>query len=841
MKKLNVGIVAHVDAGKTTLCESMLELVGSIKKAGRVDNGTATLDYNDLEKQRGITIYSKQISFDYNDLHITIVDTPGHVDFSSEMERTLKILDYAIIVINGTDGIQSHTKTVLELLNKNKIKYFIFFNKMDISYLDKFSLIKQVEDITNISCVNFSELNENEYEKIALSDDNIFNNFIINNTVDLNDIKYLINTNKIIPCYFGSALLNQGVDDLLCGLCSCYNKKIDYGYDDVKLIIYKISYDDKNQRLSHALVKQGILNVKDSIVNEKIDQIRFYQGNKYSLKQKAMAGDICVVTGLNYSYSGQVIGDGIDISYNLKSCMKYCVNILDNKHMYEVFESFKLLEQEDPMLILEYDNQLKQLFIHAMGEIHLEVLQYTMKTRFNSLIDFSKGEIIYLESIADEVIGYGHFEPLKHYAEVHIKLEPLDRNSGIIVENKIETNDCLIQYQKQIESYLQKNIIPGVLTKSKLSDIKFTILSAKSHQKHTSSQDFIEATKRAVRQALMCANNILLEPFIEFEIEINQDCISNIIFELEQRSCKYKFNEDVNNLTKITGSGPVGLMFDFERQFQILTQSNGKYFSSSSNYKICRNQDEIINNINYDPLSDESFPANSIFCKQGAGYSVPYQEVKSAMHLDTNYTKKEHNFKNDTDDLSLESIFEKTYGKVQIKQFNKVRKVVEESKTFEPVVQCYLIDGYNLMHELSKQNNVDIIDFQDSRNQLINIVADYQGYKNCLLIIVFDGHKVVGGIGSKSKINENVHIVYTKESQTADMYIESITGELASKYQVTVVTSDALQQLIVLGQGATRLSSREFFIEYDYLCKNKLKEYNDKQIKHFTHDIKNTK
>lgn len=817
MKKINIGVVAHVDAGKTTFCECLFEICGLINKRGRVDHKDAFFDYDLLEKKRGITIFSKEAVINYEDLEITLLDTPGHFDFSSEMERTLQILDYAIIIINSNNGVQNHTRTLWKLLNKYNIKPIFFCNKMDSTFYSEDYLIESLENLCNSNVVNFTNMDN---EKIAYINDELMEHFICNNNFENYSFDSLFKTNDIIPCFFGSALNNTGVIPLLDFL----NKQPITFVDDetLKYYVYKISFD-KNIRLTHVFIKSGILKVKDKLNDEKINEIRKYNGIKYLTLNEVHCNQTCTLVGLNSTYIGQSVGFDNSFNPEIKACMKYSVISCNNVDIFNVYEKFKILQQEDPLLLVNYDHSKKFLCINAMGEIHLEILKHIFVTRFNYEIDFIEGEIIYLETIIDPVIGYGHYEPLKHYAEVHIKIMPLNRGEGIRVSNNVNKDLCPIQYIKQIEKYLLLNEIPGVLNKSKLTDIEFVILAAKGHETHTSSGDFIEATKRAVRNGLLHGNNVLLEPFVNFVIKIQPNNVSSVLFELEKRASCYEVSSDDLFVT-ITGDAPLFLMHDFQRKIQLLSCIDDCYSYSVDDYKVCRNQVEILKKYHYNPLEDIEFTGNSIFCNNGSGFSVKYDVAKNHMHMYTNYQKEKKDIIEDVSMNDLEKIFERTYGKVERKQFKEIKKVPQESGTYKFLPSCVVIDGYNLMHELFKSNNETIYDFNDAREKLIDIVADYQGYRECLVIVVFDAHKVSGGIGSKN-ISGNFHLIYTKEAQSADMYIESITGELAKEYNVTVVTSDALQQIIVFAKGANRQSSREFLLEYKFFQNTKLKEY----------------
>lgn len=828
MKKLNIAIVAHVDSGKTTLCEALSYHSGLIDKMGRVDHATTLLDYDSIERKRKITITSKQLQLMYKDLQITLLDTPGHIDFSLEMERTLSVVDIAIVVINGVDSVQNHTKTIFKLLKHYNVLPILFFNKMDVSYNTKEQLMNEIEKTFNQTVITLSDLNNMMYEKIAMLDESLLDEYINEHTIHPNTLKNAFYKGIFIPAFFGSALKSDGIIPLFDGLYNLYREPI---HSSAKMMtVYKITHDSNNQKLTHVLINQGVFKVKDRIEEDKINEIRIYSGHKYRCVDQVEKGDICVFVGLNQTYVGQVI-DGEDHTTYLKSCMKYCVKVKSNHTIHDVYLIFKLLEQENPRLSIEYNQVNKLLYIQAMGEVHLEIIQTTVLERYGIEICFLPGEIIYLETIMDECIGYGHYEPLKHYAEIHIKLSPLPRGSGIQVINLASLQDCSLQYIKQVERYLLSDTIKGRCLNSSLTDVCFTILQAKSHEKHTHSGDFIEAVNRAVRYALIHSNTVILEPYIQGEISLTIDSLSFVIFELEKRSATYQFLHQDEKQVILYIEGPLKQMYDMEI---ILIQSNYNginYTINNTDYRVSINQDEIKEQSSYHYLEDKNFIAHSIFCSKGAGYSVNYLEAKEFMHLNTVYEKTNKLESTFNDSYDLEEIFERTYGKVERNLFKKVEKHIDSNKTFTPLPQCVVIDGYNLLHEYYNKNELEYIDFDDARNTLIHLIADYQGYRNCLVLVVFDAYNVKGSRGN-IEIHDKLHIIYTKEAQTADQYIELITKDLTTKYQVVVVTSDALQQMIILAKGATRQSSREFLVHYNALKKDTLSNYNNTISKH---------
>lgn len=853
MKKIVVGVLAHVDSGKTTLSEALLYQSGSINKLGRVDRKDSFLDTFSLERSRGITIFSKQAVLTQGSTEFTLLDTPGHVDFSAETERTLQVLDYAILVISATDGIQSHTQTLWRLLSKYNIPCFIFINKMDLNGADKSRVLTELKTKFSDGCVDFGNQSEsNFYENIALCDEKLLNQYYDSETINKNDITDCIKSRKIFPCMFGSALKLTGVEEFLNCLDK-YTKMPTYG-DEFAGRVYKIS-EDKGQRLTFLKVTGGSLKVKDilksdkNISNEKVNQIRIYSGDKFTTADKAEAGTICAVTGITFSESGDGLGaEKGTFQPFLEPVLTYRLNLTDDTDIHTALAKMKILESEDPQLRVQWNERLGEIQIQLMGDIQLEILQSLISERFGIHTEFGKGNIIYKETIADTVEGIGHFEPLRHYAEVHLILKPLERNSGIIFKTDCKEDLLDKNWQRLILTHLYEKTHIGVLTGSPITDMEITLVSGKAHTKHTEGGDFRQATYRAVRQGLRSAKSILLEPIYEFTLEVPNENIGKAITDIQRMFGSFNSPETTGEFTVISGTAPVSTMHDYSREVMQYTHGKGRLYYALNGYEPCHNTDEITAQIGYDCDSDTDNPCDSVFCSHGAGYNVKWNEVKSRMHLPSALsapkseyisTENKINFSKCKDknnlfalDKELMQIFEQTYGPIKNRSnpdnshftFTKNAESKSDNKKYKaPHSPKYtgeeylLVDGYNVifawdsLKELSKSNNLD-----GARNALVNILCNYQGYKKCEVILVFDAYKVKGNSREIEQVN-NINIVYTKEAETADMYIEKVSHKLAKNHKVRVVTSDALEQLIILGNGALRVSSREFLYEIEQI------------------------
>lgn len=852
-----MGILAHVDSGKTTLSEALLYQSGAIKKLGRVDHKNSFLDTFNLERDRGITIFSKQAEFETKNTRFTLLDTPGHIDFSAETERTLQVLDYAILVISAANGIQSHTHTLWNLLSKYNVPVFIFVNKTDLDGADKSRVLEELKTKFSSGCVDFGEENKEEfYENLALCHEKLLNEYYEKDCIDHNLITEYISRRKIFPCYFGSALKLDGTAEFLQGLDS-YTKMPFYG-DEFGAKVYKIS-EDKGQRLTHLKVTGGALNVRDTVISpknkegEKINQIRIYNGDKFTVTDKAESGTVCAVTGITFAQSGDGLGCEKNSSMPiLQPVLNYRLELPEGADPHKAFNNMKILEREDPQLKVVWNQRLSEIHIQLMGDIQLEVLQELIKERFDMSVAFSKGSIIYKETISDTVEGVGHFEPLRHYAEVHLILKPGKRNSGIVIKNECKEDVLDKNWQRLIITHLYEKTHLGVLTGSPITDIEIILASGKAHPKHTEGGDFRQATYRAVRQGLRQAKSVLLEPVYEFTLEIPTENTGRAITDIQRMSGTFDTPENTGEFTVIKGTAPVSEMGDYAREVVQYTHGKGKLACALKGYEPCHNSDEVIETLGYDCDGDTDNPCDSVFCSHGSGYNVKWNQVKSHMHLPSALSKPKTagesvtvnkdfstaKYKGAKDlfalDKELMAIFEKTYGPVKNRngrenqnhftftESAEKKEYKKQSKGNYDGVEYLLVDGYNVIHSWDRLKKLAEDNLETARNVLVNILCNYQGYRKCNLIVVFDAYKVKGNVGEVEK-QGNITIVYTKEAETADMYIEKASYKLAKTNKVRVVTSDALEQLIILEGGALRVSSAEFQYEVEQ-AENNIRE-----------------
>lgn len=842
MKKIVVGILAHVDSGKTTLSEAMLYLSGTISKLGRVDSKNSFLDTFSLERSRGITIFSKQALLKYKDTDITLIDTPGHVDFSAETERTLQVLDYAILVISATDGVQSHTQTLWKLLAKYNVPCFIFVNKTDLDGADRDVALCQLKTKLSDNCVDFNLPDDELNENIALCDETLLEKYE-NDALDKIDVASAVKNRKIFPCMFGSALKLDGVDAFM-DLLNDYTEMPAYG-TDFGAKVYKIS-EDKGQRLTMMKITGGSLKVKEvlksekNINAEKVNQIRLYSGEKFTAVDEVQAGTVCAVTGITFTNSGDGLGTEDNSSMPvLTPVLTYTVNVPDGTDAHTVLSNMKILEGEDPQLKVEWNERYSEIHVKLMGDIQLEVLQTLFADRFGIDISFGKGSIIYKETIEEAVEGVGHFEPLRHYAEVHLLLKPGKRGSGLVFKTECKEDVLDKNWQRLILTHLYEKTHIGVLTGSPITDMEIILKSGKAHPKHTEGGDFRQATYRAVRQGLRSAKSVLLEPYYDFTLEVPTENVGRAMSDIQFMHGTFNPPENDGENSVFTGSAPVSTMYDYARDVRMYTHGKGKLVCALKGYETCHNSDEVIAEFGYDPDSDTDNTCDSVFCSKGSGYTVKWNEVKSHMHLPSilstpkseyaqTFSKSRVSSYADKKDLfaldkELMEIFEQTYGPIKNKNPNNSHfSFTEKAKTPNskklPKVPKYegpeylLVDGYNVIFAWDNLNKLAESSIDGARNALINILCNYQGYKKCEVIVVFDAYKVKGNHREIEKVN-NITVVYTKEAETADMYIEKASLDLAKKHKVRVVTSDALEQVIILGNGALRVSSREFQAE----------------------------
>lgn len=830
-KHICAALLAHVDAGKTTLSEALLYESGVIRTRGRVDHKDAFLDTSPLERERGITIFSKQACFSYGNMDVTMLDTPGHVDFSSEMERTLQVIDYAVLIISGTDGVQGHTETVWKLLQKYRIPTFFFVNKMDLPGADKAAVLKELQAKLSPYCVDFTEEEELLCENVAMCEETLLETYLEEGTFDLKkEVRRLVSGTLLYPCYFGSALQNEGVEALLEGLES-YTKMPEYQKEFAGKV-YKITRDDAGQRLTHMKLTGGELKLRDEIEGiGKVNEIRVYSGEKYTLQQEVKAGDICAVPGFTDTYAGQGVGKEADFCANqLAPVCNYQILLPEGTEEAIAWRQLKQLEEEDPNLHLSWQAQTREIFIQPMGEVQLEVIKRMVSERYGMDIAFGSATILYRETIEDTVIGMGHFEPLRHYAEVHLKMEPLPRGSGLQFVTECSEDELDLNWQRLILTHLGEKEFTGVLTGSPITDIKFTLIAGRAHLKHTEGGDFRQATYRAVRQGLRQAKSRLLEPMYQFRMEVPMEQIGRVMSDVGKMHGTFRQQPDDGEMSAIEGICPVASMAGYGTEFAAFMKGRGRMTLSFCGYEPCHNESEVVKNCKYDPDADVENTADSVFCAHGSGFVVPWNEVAKHVHVDTSIKKrqpvkastavpKEPSKKNSkmSEEKELQAIFERTFGPVKTRVETPAKKVIKaepgktKTKEYKPVYEeeYLLVDGYNIIFAWDELKALAAENLEGARTKLMEIMCNYQGFCGCHLILVFDAYKVKGNPGSVEQFH-NISVVYTKEAETADMYIEKTTKEIARKKRVRVATSDGMEQIIILGHGATRISARAF-------------------------------
>lgn len=854
-KKICLGILAHVDAGKTTLSEAMLYLSGAIRNLGRVDKKDAYLDNYALERERGITIFSKQARFTWKNLGITLLDTPGHVDFSAEMERTLQVLDYAVLVVSGADGVQGHTETLWKLLKRHGIPVFLFVNKMDQPGTDKETLIVNIRERLSDNCIDFTgEWDDDFYESLAMCEDTLLENYLETGSVEKEDMIRLIAERKAFPVYFGAALKLEGIEALLDGLLE-YTKAPRYVFD-FGAKVFKISRDSQGTRLTHLKVTGGSLKVRDLLKGEKegeaweekINQIRLYSGEKFETVQEAAAGTVCTVTGLTKTYPGQGLGEEmLSEKPYLEPVLTYRLLLPDGVNVNEVMGKLRQLEEEEPELHIVWEETLQEIQVQLMGEVQIEVLKTVILDRFGLGVRFGNGNIIYKETIENTVEGIGHYEPLRHYSEVHLLLEPGEQGSGMTFCTDCSEDLLDKNWQRLILTHLEEKKHVGVLTGSEITDMKISVIGGRAHLKHTEGGDFRQSTYRAVRQGLMKAKSVLLEPFYEFRLEIPGECLGRAMTDVEKMFGKCDPPEIGTEMAVLTGKAPVAVMRDYQMEVIAYSKGRGRLTCTPGGYAPCHNAEEVIAVIGYDPEMDLKNPAGSVFCAQGAGYYVPWDEVDEMAHVETAYSQmkkqipvinapKSSGFGNTAvDDKELDAIFTRTYGESKRKktyesaprEWNYSPSPAKPRKKTEAVTEYLLVDGYNIVFAWEELNELAKVNIEAARGRLMDILCNYQGYRGCTLILVFDAYKVIGNPGEMLDYH-NIHVVYTKEAETADQYIEKLAHEIGRKYNVTVATSDGLEQLIIRGQGCRLLSARELLDEICHMQEELRRKYLEK-------------
>lgn len=861
MENIVMGILAHVDAGKTTLSEGMLYLSGTVRKLGRVDYKDAFLDTYSLERDRGITIFSKQAVFSLGNRRINLLDTPGHVDFSAEMERTLQVLDYAVLVISGADGVQGHTETLWKLLKLYEIPTFIFINKMDQPGTDRESLLTELKERLDEGCIVFGKgKNVESLEEIAMTDEAVLDYFMEHETVRNEDICRLIRERKIFPCYFGSALKLDGVQELLAGFEE-YMKPFD-GKKEFGARVFKISRDDKGERLTFLKVTGGKLVVKMPInKEEKINQIRIYSGAKYEAVNEVEAGGVCAVTGLSSSYIGQGLGveKGTAAPF-LEPVLTYQMILPEGADTTKVLRELKQLEEEEPLLNIVWNPALEEIHVQLMGEVQTEILKTMIAERFHLDVEFGTGKIVYKETIKSPVVGVGHYEPLRHYVEVHLKMEPLEAGSGLVFDTDCSEDVLDRNWQRLILTHLQEREHPGVLTGAPITDMKITIVAGRAHLKHTEGGDFRQATYRAVRQGLKSAESVLLEPWYSFVLEVPSEQVGRAMSDIGQMNGSFEGPEaeDKQGMVRLTGTAPASEMRDYQREVWAYTKGRGRITLTLKGYEPCHNAEEVIEEIGYDSERDVDNPTGSVFCVHGAGFLVKWDEVPEYMHIKEDFLAEKPGIEQDEmmavqmgnhcnysggysssydDDPELLTIMEREFGSKQKERerYSSYRKQTVSTpvrhttviKENEPKKEYLLVDGYNIIFAWEELNELAKASIDAARNKLMDILSNYQGFIGCTLILVFDAYKVKGNQGEVQKYH-NIYVVYTKEAETADQYIEKTTHEIGRKYKVTVATSDALEQVIVMGQGAYRISARDFYEEVERTEKQ-IREINERE------------
>lgn len=860
-KHICIGIIAHVDAGKTTLSESILYLTGKIRKPGRVDHGDAYFDNFELERARGITIFSKQAVFDLGDIHVTLLDTPGHVDFSAEMERTLKVLDAAVLVISAADGVQGHTRTLWKLLRLYKIPVFLFINKMDQEGTDKHSLLEEMDRSLDEGCVSFDMEKDVLYDTLAMYDEEAMEEYLESETLKKETVGRLVAERKVFPCYFGSALKVQGIEKFLKGISDyagfCTGNVPENGRS-FGARVFKISRDPQGNRLTHLKVMSGKLRVRDVLKeDEKVSQIRIYSGEKFETVLEAKAGMVCAVTGVNSTYAGEGIGtEGEPEKPVLEPVLNYQVILPDGCDVHAMLKNLRQLEEEDPMLKIVWNEELSEIHVRLMGEVQTEVLKSLILKRFGTAVEFGEGNIVYKETIKTIAEGVGHFEPLRHYAEVHLILEPGEPGSGLVFESACSGDDLDKNWQRLILTHLAEKPHRGILTGSAITDMKITLAAGRAHLKHTEGGDFRQATYRAVRQGLMQAQSVLLEPCYNFRIEVPAEMMGRVMTDIQRMYGDMSDPETDGEVTVFTGSAPVAKMRDYQKEILGYTKGRGRVSLEFKGYEPCHNAEEVIALTAYDPERDMDNPSGSVFCAHGAGFYVPWDEVREHMHIESQLKRWIAEDADETrqperrntagrlpvgkeapqmqtlsrkEEKELEDIFIRTYGKYESKAYAAPKTVSSAAekgykKKEKPIKEYLLVDGYNVIFAWEELKELAKDNIEGARGRLMDILCNYQGFRKCTVILVFDAYKVDGYTLEIQKYH-NIHVVYTKEAETADQYIEKVVHEIGRKYHVTVVTSDGVEQIVTLGQGGTLISAREFFEEVKLVRKEIEEEY----------------
>ena len=875
MKRFVIGILAHVDAGKTTMSEAILYETGKLKKMGRVDNRDAFLDTFALERARGITIFSKQAVFPLGDTFVTLLDTPGHVDFSAEMERTLQVLDYAVLIVSGADGVQGHTETLWRLLKRYRIPVFLFVNKMDQKGTNQEAVLASLKERLDHGIVDFSGVSGNceilgtsdeTAEEIATCDEALLEAYLADGSLKTADVRNAIQDRKLFPCFFGSALKLTGVREFLTSLgefASCPDYTKDFGAK-----VFKISRDETGVRMTHLKITGGTLKIRDSLSSdseEKINQIRLYSGSKFEMLKEAEPGMVVAVTGISDTKPGQVFGSASDsVLPLLEPVLTYRILLPFGTDSHTMLRHMRMLEEEDPQLHIVWNEALGEIQAQVMGDVQMEILKSQVQERFGVEIGFGEGNIVYKETIAKTVEGVGHFEPLRHYAEVHLLMEPGEPGSGLVFEADCSEDMLDKNWQRLILTHLEEKRFRGILTGSEITDMKITLIAGRAHQKHTEGGDFRQATYRAVRQGLCEAGCVLLEPYYAFRLEVPSENLGRAMADLDRMQGEFSAPEQDGSMALLTGTAPVSTMRNYQRDVISYTKGRGRLTLSLSGYEPCHNAEEVIAASGYDFDSDLQDPAGSVFCSHGAGFVVPWDEVKQYMHVESPLAKQlakeqqERELKEADerlkamaadvaagsssgsrgnggsslsfyDDKELQAIFTRTYGEpkrklvsdydsrtvIRAKNASPVKPVKEKE---EPEDEYLLVDGYNIIFAWEELSDLAAVSIDAARYKLMDILSNYQGFRKICVIVVFDAYKVPGGVEKVQKYH-NINVVYTKEAETADQYIEKVAIRIGRRYRTTVATSDGVIQLIIRSQGCILWSARDFREEIERVGK----------------------
>lgn len=884
MRQLVLGIMAHVDAGKTTLSESMLYTGGAIRKMGRVDNRDAYLDTNPMERERGITIFSKQAVFTVGDMEVTLLDTPGHVDFSAEMERTLSVLDYAVLVVSGADGVQGHTRTLWRLLRRYGIPVFLFVNKMDQPGTDRSALLEEMRrELAEEIIPWHSPLEETDYDAIAMCDETAMEQYLQAGIIEEDLVRDMIAQRLIFPCFFGSALKNQGVEELLAGLVHD-TKAAAYG-EAFGARVFKIARDQQGNRLTYLKLTGGSLTARTVLEGsrpepwqEKVNQIRIYSGDKYTAVPEAVAGQVAAVTGLTMTRPGDGLGTEAEGELPiLEPVLTYRLILPPECSPAQILPKLRLLEEEEPQLHILWQEETQEILVQLMGEVQTEVLLRIIKDRFGVAAEFGAGKIVYKETVANVVEGVGHFEPLRHYAEAHVKIEPGERGSGVVIASDCSEDMLDRNWQRLIMTHLSEREHRGVLTGAALTDVKLTVIGGRAHPKHTEGGDFRQASYRAVRHGLMKAQSRLLEPYYEFRMELPEEMLGRAMHDVElmHGTCAPQAQE--HGMAVLTGTAPVSTMQNYQKELSAYTAGRGRIECSLSGYDSCHNEEEIIAAAAYDPQSDMRNTPDSVFCAHGAGFVVPWDQVEEYMHVPSCLALPENPQEAELEmeaqaarrraartqsqtggggtevfigTEEIDAILERSVsankrdkdvprkGVVRRRASGRTAGTVERSygvhgnaepvegrgHRAEPTVDYLLVDGYNVIYAWDDLKELAAVNLDGARGSLQDTLCDYQALKGCQLIVVFDAYRVSG---HKTEIYDyhNIHVVFTKEAETADQYIEKFAHQNGKKYRVTVATSDGLEQIIIRGEGCQLISSRELKEEVERLRRNALEQY----------------